>query len=36
VTDVQEMEKLTREVQSLEMEIGVAEERWLELNAMEF
>lgn len=36
VTDAQEMEKLTREIQSLEMEIGVAEERWLELNAMEF
>ncbi len=35
-SDAKEAEQLNREIQSLEMEIGVAEERWLELNAMEF
>jgi ATP-binding cassette subfamily F protein 3 len=34
--DANEAERLNREIQSLEMEIGTAEERWLELNAMEF
>lgn len=29
-------ERFNREIQALEMEIGLAEERWLELNAMEF
>ena len=31
-----ELERLEREVQALEMEISAAEERWVELNAMEF
>lgn len=34
--DAKEAERLKREIQALEMEIGMAEERWLELNAMEF
>lgn len=34
--NTKEAERLHREVQSLEMQIGIAEERWLELNAMEF
>jgi ATP-binding cassette subfamily F protein 3 len=34
--DAQRAEQLNREIQALEMEIGLAEERWLELNAMEF
>jgi ATP-binding cassette subfamily F protein 3 len=35
-SDAKEAERLNREIQSLEMEIGMTEERWLELNAMEF
>jgi hypothetical protein len=31
-----DLERLTREVQALEIEISAAEERWLELNSMEF
>lgn len=34
--NAQEAEQLNREIQALEMEIGMTEERWLELNAMEF
>ena len=34
--DAKEVDQLHREIQSLEMQIGEAEERWLELNAMEF
>jgi ATP-binding cassette subfamily F protein 3 len=34
--DASEAERLNREIQAIEMEIGLAEERWLELNAMEF
>jgi len=35
-SDAKEADRFHREIQSLEMEIGLAEERWLELNAMEF
>lgn len=31
-----DLDRLTREVQALEMEISAAEERWLEINSMEF
>ncbi len=34
--DPVESERLNRDIQALEMEIGLAEERWLELNSMEF
>ncbi len=35
-SDPKEADRLNREIQAIEMEIGLAEERWLELNAMEF
>jgi predicted nucleic acid-binding Zn-ribbon protein len=35
-SNTSELERLTREIQALEMEISTAEERWLELNSMEF
>lgn len=34
--NTEDAERLNREIQALEMEIGAAEERWLELNALEY